>query len=680
MISHPENWIPLKPTLETRAQEKTFLTLASEIASWLVNPPKVDRAGEIARRRIAALDGLDHVKGEGDATGLKLSTSVLYDLVAHGWAVRVDGNGAWVSRPSYESDLATTAKDRVRESEVHARDAQINEPQIREFIREMEVRRLWSGEWVSVFNLMRDGGDLALRLQKAKEEADPELRAEALRNSVKPYLQFVTENSICSHTGLRLVDIWRYFRFTWSTAHKTAPGRRMMILVRDSVAPFHPVIGIACLSSSVVQQSRRDEWIGWHPAKFIERLIEKPSPSMARWILGSLQRSLRAVYLKDFLKEKVLSRRDIRFPTQVVVNRFVKVALSSMIDHHRFPKAADLKALQVQAGLSKVPWSQLTTSPLYRAKRAKAIGRLLGARAALEKAGFTKSNVECLQAALKSGIGRRAIATILREVKAKNIGVGVMDLSVCGAVAPYNSLLGGKLVSLLMVSPEVTQEYYRRYKRTPSLIASSMKGVAVVRPPRLVLLGTTSLYASGSSQYNRIKVPADALGGKPGDVISYLPLGETLGWGSFHFSKETLRLIEVFVARSREGRRVNSIFGEGVSPRLRKIRQGFAGIGLPEDLLRHGSPRLIYMVPLASNFREVLMEFQRQPQYFLDQKQGSAVTDRMADFWRVRWVAGRIKRDGILEAVASNTLDYPVQHGARAPQPEARFEPSLFEE
>ena len=39
-------------------------------------------------------------------------------------------------------------------------------------------------------------------------------------------------------------------------------------------------------------------------------------------------------------------------------------------------------------------------------------------------------------------------------------------------------------------------------------------------------------------------------------------------------------------------RRVNNIFGEGVSPRLRMIREGLALIGIPQDLvLRHNCPR-----------------------------------------------------------------------------------------
>jgi hypothetical protein len=39
----------------------------------------------------------------------------------------------------------------------------------------------------------------------------------------------------------------------------------------------------------------------------------------------------------------------------------------------------------------------------------------------------------------------------------------MLELTTCGAIAPYNALLGGKLTALLMLSPEVSDDYRRRY-------------------------------------------------------------------------------------------------------------------------------------------------------------------------------------------------------------------------
>jgi hypothetical protein len=83
----------------------------------------------------------------------------------------------------------------------------------------------------------------------------------------------------------------------------------------------------------------------------------------------------------------------------------------------------------------------------------------------------------------------------------------MMDIIVCGAVAPYGAILGGKLVSMLMCSPEVVQMYSKKYEKAQSIIASSMSGKGIIREPKLVLLNTTSLYGSNSSHTIGLKSP-----------------------------------------------------------------------------------------------------------------------------------------------------------------------------
>ena len=125
-------------------------------------------------------------------------------------------------------------------------------------------------------------------------------------------------------------------------------------------------------------------------------------------------------------------------------------------------------------------------------------------------------------------------------LKGERVGVNMMDITVCGAVAPYNLLLGGKLVCLLLCSPEIVNGYQHRYENQTSLIASSMRGAPVHRRAQLVLLCTTSLYGSALSQYSRVKVSAEAIGGKPREKIEYRSIGLSEGFGSFHISQETL--------------------------------------------------------------------------------------------------------------------------------------------
>jgi hypothetical protein len=240
----------------------------------------------------------------------------------------------------------------------------------------------------------------------------------------------------------------------------------------------------------------------------------------------------------------------------------------------------------------------------------------------------------------------------------------MLDITVCGAIAPYGPLLGGKLVSLLMASPVLVGAYEKRYRRAESVIASSMAGRPVRRKPRLVLLGTTSLYGVASSQYNRLVVPAATL--NTDRPLEYERLGHTAGFGSYHFSRETMAELEIIAAQGRRGREVNSIFGEGVNPKLRKVRAALDAIGLPSDhLLQHGSPRLIYAVPLATNFRDILVGTAKRPNYLLDPRRSNEGTQILIEYWTKRWLLPRIRRDGVLDAVRANTLVYPICHGAR---------------
>src|SRR5690606_17998823 len=216
-------------------------------------------------------------------------------------------------------------------------------------------------------------------------------------------------------------------------------------------------------------------------------------------------------------------------------------------------------------------WIAKARTHLFRSKRALALSTYLRARTVLDEAFAGKPTAEKLAALAKTGYGSDAIRRVLKKAKADRIGIAVADISVCGAVQPYNALLGGKLVAMMAASPEVVHQYRQRYAHAESEIASSMAGRSVVRTSKLVLLGTTSLYGVGSSQYNRIKIPAERLGGNAGDVIRYEELGQSEAFGTSQYSEETVDALVDLVQQS-DAQRVNSIFGEGVSPKLRKVR------------------------------------------------------------------------------------------------------------
>lgn len=603
-------------------------------------------------------------------------SSVILDLLYQGWKLNIVGSRAQIYSPFTETEPHAT-KEIVRNGHLLGRDAQLKESSVVEFVTSMERRRLTANGWHSIFSLMREGRELAENLRNANTIVEQEERLTALAGVISPYIQFVDGDDVCEHTGLRLGDIWRYFRHTWVSEYKSIPGRSIMILIRDAAAPNHPVIGIAALGNSVVQHSLRDNWIGWHPQSFVDEFVRNPTTKTRQWLLASIDALIDAIYLKDLRDEGICSSRIISKPTEESIQILLKEA-EKAIDKHRKNPQKDFHKNQKGDMNSAQYWQSEATTHLYRSKRCRQLARLLSIRKIFQEYGMkTGSRLE-MKELLTSGSVKASVAQLVRMIKAEHVGIDMMDITVCGAVAPYNLLLGGKLICMLLCSPEVTQYYCKRYGGQESIIASSMKGKPVIRKPNLVLLCTTSLYGVGSSQYNRVKIPLAEFGGGNMGQIIYENLGHSFGFGTYHFSKDTIDLSNVLISRRRNNRLVNSIFGEGVNPLMRKIREALELVGLHSDgILQHGNRRVIYGIKLAKNFREILLGISQRPIYLIPQTKSQVRTNLIAQFWMRRWLSNRITRPEILDDVAKHTLSYPITHGAAVPLPSTDQEETM---
>lgn len=637
-----------------------------------------DQAPTERQRAIRSFRNEINVLGDCPSTEKLKLLAVLHvvgDLVGQGWGIKAAGDGLTLV-PSPEANTGRS-KDFVRQSHLAEREAQLQQPSVAEFLRGMERRRLTTKGWHSIHSLMRDGQDLRERFGAIAVLPDERERQERLLTVITPYLEFVTPGAVCQHTGLLLGDIWRYFRHTWVNAYHSVPGRSMMILIRDAANPFHPVIGIAALGSSVVQQTVRDRWIGWDATTVAEHVLAAPSDRTVRWLDRQLRSFIDGVYLKDLREARVLAPGEITKPTEKTIERLRKRAARAMKNHRANPQKSLHKNAMADASFSVADWARRAESHLFVAKRCRLLASLLSIKKVLcEELGQARRHKQ-IAAAFNHTHVRTAVSQLVRFVKAERVGINMMDITVCGALAPYNEILGGKLVCLLLCSPEVVLQYAKRYGRKASVIASCTKGKPVIRRPELVLLGTTSLYGIGSSQYNRIKVPAEQVGGRQGERIEYQELGRSLGYGSFHLSNETVEVMNILLGRTNEGRRVNSIFGEGVNPLMRKIRDALDLLGIQSDaVLRHGNKRIVYGIRLASNFREFLFGLQQRPRFILPQKHPAETTQRLAAYWQRRWLDSRIRRAEILERVATHTTTFPIKHGALVVPPEEDTDPT----
>ena len=657
--------------------------MPANTAGWInVEPPLRRRARTIvrslARRLLDARDAQElsllkeHFFKKADASGrdaqaLRVSLAILFDLSLQGWKLEVTRSGVRGKPPDPDDKSPEGEKRRLRNSHLHERDNQLRQRSTREFVRKMERKHQGPQGWASIFSVMRDGRELTEKLLEAATIPQGPAQIAYLKTCINPYLQIVKSDAHCPLTGLRLADIWRYFRHTWTTPYNSTPGRKIWILVRDAAAENHPVIGIAAISSAVVQLSARDAWIGWRSEEFLKQLRQEPHAKWGRWLRKSLSLLINGIYKKDFLADSILTSAELRFPNEETIANLLRESTRARNRHQKYPKREEHKG---RGRVSHFIWRKQARLDLFRAKRAHSLAGLLDARMKLRDAGFRTGHRAELQGALESTQGRRAIEIVLKHVKASHIGIDMLDITVCGAVAPYNSILGGKLVSLLLTSPEIVKEYANKYANTPSIIASSMAGRPVRRFPRLVFLGTTGMYKVNPSQYNRLRIEAADVGGKKGKWIRFERLGESEGFGSYHLSQETGQEIEAFLAQSHPGTRVNSIFGEGVNPKLRKLREGVDLLGLDSNvLLNHRSSRVVYGIPIASNFRDVLLGLAETPRYILPQARPREITRQIGDFWMRRWMSPRILNQDVLTAVSAHSLSYPICHGARVVLP-----------
>lgn len=671
-----KSWVMLTPPLAERSQARRAFRKHALRLSTLVE----DDADDSALDR--ALDeARSSVPKEERSARLDAALSVLTDLARQRWLIRVtDVANVEVQRPADEHLEPTLEKARIRNQELVKRNEQLRDPATRKFIESVTST---SGKQLSIYSLLRDGRELAASLRKVRALATTE-RAVLLRDVIDPYLQFIGNNDRCEHTNLKLQDIWRYFRHTWTNQYVSTPGRSMAFLVRDRARRYHPVIGIGALGSPIMQIRERDTWIGWHPEAFMECATEVPSAALGVWLTRTIDTAIKELYVADLYAEGLLAAKDIQAPTPAVIDRLIAFGEDHREKHHRFVNSNEMKR-ESRRDDGSDHWQTRAETHLYKSKRALTLADMLHSRIVTLQHLSSEPSVDEVQRLLRSSDGRKIVKKVLRKAKADRVGIAMADITVCGAVPPYSPLIGGKLVAMLCASPEVVDAYQRRYLEQESEIASSMAGRPVIRPSALVFLGTTSLYGGGSSQYNRLRMPAERVGGRPGESLEYLKLGRSEAYGTSQFTAGTVDALVRLVQQSTNGQRVNSIFGEGVSPKFRKLREGLDQLNFPSDiLLQHGRKRIIYGVPLARNLREYLLGMDLSPDYVFSIVDPKVGTEAIAEWWMERWLSNRIVSDDVLEQVERHATVRDgkyLMHGACVRLPVmGELQPELFDD
>lgn len=673
-------WIPFAPTFAKATKAgKHFRDIAEALRKFNSVEKNTDchEALEQERKNIISSYKSHQYKNK-EYRKFTSAVNVLVDLVKQGWKVRIREGQVQLGRPTHQIGDATT-RSLIRMQLLAERNEQLRKESVQAFVRSMEAKRFHQDSFVSIFSLIRDGRDLANQLSSLVRLNNDRDRLAGLSKCIQPYIQFVNGDERCKFTGLRLADIWRYFRYTWTNPYKSIPGRSIMILVRDAAATFHTVIGIASLSSAPVGMSARDSHLGWTADTVLKKLRQAKSTRHAQWLVNVVGNAIDEIYKTDLLEENTITLDDVKHPSEGVIEKLVESSQKDREKHYRFMQSGDYTKVEGSDNLQDDHWEKQAKTSLFRSKRESELANLLKSRLELRRYFAGKPTKENLRVFVKSKGCRDVLAKIVRKAKADRIGTIVAELTVCGAVPPYNEILGGKLVAMLVTSPEVGNENKRRYGKQPSIIASSMAGRPVVRPPELAFIGTTSLFGQRPNQYDRISVPCNPVVEGSKNVIRYKYLGRTKGIGTFHFSEHTVKELSTLVSQGKQGQRVHSVFGEGVNPRMRKIRDGLDALGVSSDeILTHGAPRIVYGVDLISNLTEYVLGIQKKPKYYLPRQSARHASNRISLWWLERWVCRRIERKDILDKIARHTLVHPIRHRARVELPQAEAEQGLL--
>lgn len=574
---------------------------------------------------------------------LRAAALILRDLIQQGWIVQVEHGQITLYSPTAQREVdPVLAKGIARRIGLFSKEDQLKDPTVRRFISTLESPGRGSAA-IPITSLIADGRTLREQLEPISHLPKAE-RGAALSQIIRPYLQLVEPDKRCELTGIKYADIWRYFRFNWSFPFNSSPGRNLFFLIRDAGQPYHPVMAIAALGNTVMQLTCRDRLLGWLPEGFID-LVEKGTITAdegVQCLKNCIRKSLDEIYVQDL----PLTHEELENPTPQTLSRLIAFRDDAALQRKQeLEQKEKPKRVEFGQDVTEEKLLKETQTSLYKLKRTKSVAELLRARLLLNSRTVPGQSSETLKELMADEEGRIAVGIALRQARNRLSGSAMMEIVVCGGVPPYSYLLSGKLVCLMMLSPEVTQIYEDRYSQQVSIIASQMAGRPIRRPAKLVYLGTTSLYAAGSSQYNRVFLPAKTLPTQETE-IKYSYIGHTKGYGSAHLSKETRDTLNLVENLERKYRRVNNVFGEGANPKMRQLSSGLDTLGLAQaDLLRHASPRMVYNIPLIQNVERFLLEIDEVPQFVISPNESESEwksSQRIANFWLKRWAASRL--------------------------------------
>jgi len=174
-------------------------------------------------------------------------------------------------------------------------------------------------------------------------------------------------------------DLFRIFRYYWSSPSSDYVGRRIRLLIRDDGIKGCPIIGIAALGSSIIHIPDRDRWIGWDKETRTDKIVYM----MDAYVVGALppynyllggklvsyvlaSNELRAVYRNKYADSKTIIRERDASDLVMIVTTSLYGQHSSQYNRLKYGKSIIYKPIGITSGYGSLHITNETFSAMLR--------------------------------------------------------------------------------------------------------------------------------------------------------------------------------------------------------------------------------------------------------------------------------------------------------------------------
>lgn len=229
-----------------------------------------------------------------------------------------------------------------------------------------------------------------------------------------------------------------------------------------------------------------------------------------------------------------------------------------------------------------------------------------------------------------------------------------MEVTVCGAVPPFTSALGGKLVTAFLGHPDILAITKGGAATIVRELFDLSRLEALLPHWGLLAMTTKGLYPGHSALYNRAEIPGES------EPVRLQKVGNTKGSTTTLLGTRTGKLAHLLMDAT-PARTVSRTYGTGGAKRQRLIESAVMSTNLPGSFVHAGIRRPVYGLRLVSNLAECVW-LGAQPSWNVKRLTSGDEYSRAATvLWRGRWLAKAEMRLAAADTDIPGALEHLVR-------------------